>query len=88
MAIIVGSTPVIMIVASAPIPYGRYDELAVAGGIMGEPVELVQCKTIPLEVPATAEIVIEGLMSTETTEELTPFGEYPVICQRRRLTCQ
>ena len=34
MAIIVGSTPVIMIVASAPIPYGRYDELAVAGGIM------------------------------------------------------
>ncbi|HEX9879872.1 MAG TPA: UbiD family decarboxylase [Candidatus Binatia bacterium] len=77
VAIIVGSTPVIMIVASAPIPYGRHDELAVAGGIMGEPIELVKCKTVPLEVPATAEIVIEGLMSTEVTEELVPFGEYP-----------
>jgi 4-hydroxy-3-polyprenylbenzoate decarboxylase len=66
-----------MAVASAPIPYGRADELAVAGGILGAPVELVRCKTIPLEVPANAEIVIEGLMSTEVTEPLIPFGEYP-----------
>ena len=76
LAIVVGATPVIMTVGSARIPYGL-DELAVAGGITGAPLELVRCKTIPLEVPATAEIVIEGLMSTEMAEPRTPFGEYP-----------
>lgn len=76
LAIVVGATPVVMLVGSARIPYG-IDELAVAGGIGGSPLELVRCKTIPVEVPATAEIVIEGLMSTETAEPRTPFGEYP-----------
>lgn len=77
VAVVVGGVPVLMAVASAPIPYGGADELAVAGGVVGAPMELVHCKTIPLEVPATAEIVIEGLMSTEVTEPLIPFGEYP-----------
>jgi 4-hydroxy-3-polyprenylbenzoate decarboxylase len=77
VAVVVGGPPVLMATASAPIPYGGADEIAVAGGVVGAPMELVRCKTIPLEVPANAEIVIEGLMSTEVIEPLLPFGEYP-----------
>jgi 4-hydroxy-3-polyprenylbenzoate decarboxylase len=43
----------------------------------GEPVQLVRCKTVDLEVPADAEIVIEGMISTDTFEPHTSFGEYP-----------
>jgi UbiD family decarboxylase len=76
VAIVIGGAPEIMLVGSAHIPYGA-DELAVAGGIAGAPVELVRCKTIPLEVPAHAECIIEGIISTETVEPRLPFGEYP-----------
>ena len=76
VAITVGTTPNIVAVGSANIPYGT-DELAVAGGIAGRAVELVRCKTVPLEVPATAEIVIEGELSTEWQEPYTAYGEYP-----------
>jgi len=40
-----------------------------------EPVELVKCRTIDVEVPAHAEIVIEGEISTEFLEPEAPFGE-------------
>ena len=51
------------------------DELAVAGAIAGEPVALVKCKTVDLEVPANAEIVIEGELTTKELEPEAPFGE-------------
>jgi UbiD family decarboxylase len=76
IAIVIGVTTNIMLVGCAGIPYG-IDEMAVAGGLAGEPVELVPCKTIPLEVPAHAEIVIEGLLSTRVFEPRLGFGEYP-----------
>src|SRR5581483_3642043 len=76
VAIVVGMTPNVMLVASTGIPYG-IDELAVAGALAGEPMELVKCKTVPLEVPANAEIVIEGLLSTKLLEPRLAFGEYP-----------
>jgi UbiD family decarboxylase len=76
VAIIVGPSPALMAAAAAPIPYGTQDELSIAGGIIGAPLELVRCKTIPLAVPASAEIVIEGLMSTEVSEPLTATFEY------------
>jgi UbiD family decarboxylase len=76
LAVVIGATPNVMLVGSAAIPYGM-DELAVAGGLVGEPVELVACKTIPLEVPAHAEIVIEGMLSTREFEPRLAFGEYP-----------
>jgi UbiD family decarboxylase len=76
IAIVVGPTPNVMVAGCANVPYG-VDELAVAGGIAGEPVDLVRCKTIPLEVPAHAEIVIEGLLSTRVSEPRLAFGEYP-----------
>ncbi|HLY63921.1 MAG TPA: UbiD family decarboxylase, partial [Chloroflexota bacterium] len=76
LAIVVGATPNVMLVGSAPIPYGM-DELAVAGGLVGQPLEVAACKTVPLEVPATAEIVIEGFVSTDVLEPRLAFGEYP-----------
>jgi 4-hydroxy-3-polyprenylbenzoate decarboxylase len=85
VAIVVGPTPNLMLVGSARIPYGL-DEVAVAGGIAGEPIELVRCLTVPLEVPAHAEIVIEGMLSTSTLEPRFAFGEYPGYMQTERNT--
>ena len=76
VAIVIGATPNVMLVGSAALHYG-VDELAVAGAIAGEAMELVRCKTVPLEVPAHAEIVIEGMISTNTFEPRLAFGEYP-----------
>jgi len=76
VAIVLGALPDIAYVAAANLPYG-VDELEVAGGIRGRPVEMVRCKTIPLEVPAEAEIVIEGEISTEEMEPGEPFSDYP-----------
>lgn len=74
-AIVIGGPPILFYVGAAKIPYG-VDELEVAGGIIGEPIETVKCKTIDLEVPAHAEIVIEGVISTKRLEPGNAFGEY------------
>ncbi|MCP4012196.1 MAG: UbiD family decarboxylase, partial [Phycisphaeraceae bacterium] len=49
------------------------------GAILGKPVELVKCETVDLEVPASAEIVVEGTIDPdpETYEMEGPFAEYP-----------
>jgi UbiD family decarboxylase len=73
-AMVIGSSPNIGYVSVANLPYG-VDELDVAGGIAGEPVELIKCKTIDLEVPANAEIVFEGEFDTTEVEPEGPFGE-------------
>jgi len=73
-AIVIGGPPSIGYVSVAKFPIG-VNELAVAGGIAGEPVEVVKCKTVNLEVPATAEIVIEGEVSITELEPEGPFGE-------------
>jgi 4-hydroxy-3-polyprenylbenzoate decarboxylase len=75
-AIIVGATPNLTFAASASVPYG-VDEYSIAGALAGEPMKLVRCKTVDLEVPATAEIVIEGKISTEVLVPQGSFGEYP-----------
>ena len=43
---------------------------------MGEALELVKCRTVDLEVPASAEIVLEGRISVDNYEDEGPFGEY------------
>jgi 4-hydroxy-3-polyprenylbenzoate decarboxylase len=85
VAIVLGTLPDINFVAAANLPYGL-DELAVAGAIRGRPVELVRCKTVPLEVPAEAEIVIEGEISTERLEAEQPFSDFPgyLMVERHR----
>ncbi len=75
VAIVFGTDPVIGLAAVTPFPYG-VDELAVAGGVRGEPAEVVRGKTVDLLVPATAEIVIEGHIPPGGREQEGPFGEY------------
>ena len=72
-AIFMGVDPVTYL--TGPSRFGT-DELAVAGGIREKPVELVRCETCDLEVPANAEIVIEGEVSTDYVEPEGPFGEF------------
>ena len=73
-AVVVGPPPVVSYAAVQKVPYG-VDELAVAGGLVDEPIRLVKCKTVDIEVPADAEIVIEGILATDTVEPEGPFGE-------------
>jgi UbiD family decarboxylase len=74
VAIVIGLDPVVHMAAVAGLPHG-VSELAVAGALRGEPVQMVPCKTIPLAVPAAAEIVLEGRVTGEQRQE-GPFGEY------------
>jgi 4-hydroxy-3-polyprenylbenzoate decarboxylase/2,5-furandicarboxylate decarboxylase 1 len=53
------------------------DEFTVAGGWLGEPLELVKCETIDVYVPATTEIVLEGELLCGERRLEGPFGEYP-----------
>ncbi len=76
VAIVVGADPTIGLASVSSIPFG-VDELGVAGRLRGEPVDVVKCETVDLEVPATAEIVIEGLIPPRRRELEGPFGEYP-----------
>ncbi|MFC1872553.1 UbiD family decarboxylase [Chloroflexota bacterium] len=59
IAVAVGTEPVVLLSSCCRIPYG-VDELEFAGGVRGEPVEMVECETLDLDVPATSELVIEG----------------------------
>lgn len=53
------------------------DEFTIAGAMLGEPLRLVKCETVDLEVPADAEIVLEGVIPPGIREKEAPFGEYP-----------
>ncbi|MBI2849105.1 MAG: UbiD family decarboxylase [Chloroflexi bacterium] len=74
-AVVIGFVPAIGMTSVAKLPY-EVSEYAVAGGIAREPIELVRCETIDLEVPATSEIVLEGEIPTDFLEPEAPFGEY------------
>jgi UbiD family decarboxylase len=75
VAIAIGVDPRIVMSASCPFPFGS-DELAMAGALRGKPVEIVPCKTVPLEVPADAELVLEGELRPNEKREEGPFGEF------------
>ena len=73
-AIVLGCAPAVLFTGPQKLQIDQ-DEMAVAGGLIGRPVETVKCKTIDLVVPADAEIVIEGLIDTDVLEPEGPFGE-------------
>ncbi len=73
-AIVVGGPPNLAFSATMGLPFD-VDEYTVAGGLAGEPVELVKCKTVDLEVPANADIVFEGELTTEEMVMEGPHGE-------------
>ncbi len=74
VAIVVGTVPAVSYAATQKVPPDM-DEIALAGGLVGAPVELVKCQTVDLEAPATAEIILEGIIPTNYMEEEGPFGE-------------
>jgi 2,5-furandicarboxylate decarboxylase 1 len=74
VAMVIGAHPAIYYASGFTSSYGL-DELEVAGGLLEDPIRLVKCETIDIEVPADAELVIEGeVLPAEMTEE-GPFGE-------------
>ncbi len=73
-AIVIGCAPVVAFTGPQKLGIDE-DEMAVAGGLAGRPMRVTRCKTIDLEIPADAEIVVEGLIDTELLEPEGPFGE-------------
>ncbi|WP_035100811.1 UbiD family decarboxylase [Aneurinibacillus terranovensis] len=75
-AIVIGVDPVTLLASQASTPYG-VDELEIAGSLRGEPLEVVRCETVDIDVPAFAEIVLEGKILPHVREPEGPFGEFP-----------
>ena len=73
-AIVLGCPPFVAFMGPQKLPVG-VDEFDVAGGLAGVPIEVVTGRTVPLRVPAQAEIVIEGQIDLEFLEPEAPFGE-------------
>ena len=74
IAIVIGCAPVVFFTGPQKLAVDR-DELEVAGGLAGVPIRKAKCVTVDLEVPADAEIVIEGVIDTAVLEPEAPFGE-------------
>src|SRR5713101_931666 len=75
VAIALGGDPAMIYAASAPLPPG-IDEVVFAGWLRGSGVEMVACRTIDLEVPAQAEIVLEGWVDPTERRTEGPFGDH------------
>jgi len=75
IAIVVGVHPLFSLGAQAFTP-STEDEYAVIGGMMGEALHVVRAKTVPILVPADAEMVIEGKILPNVRREEGPFGEF------------
>ena len=73
-AIVLGAPPYVAFVAPQKLPLDL-DEAGVAGGLAGEPIQVVRAKTVDLLVPAEADVVIEGFIDTTRLEPEGPFGE-------------
>jgi len=74
VAFVIGCAPVVFFTGPQKLNVGQ-DEMAVAGGLADEAIRTVRCKTVDLEVPADAEIIIEGLVDPDLLEPEGPFGE-------------
>ena len=73
-AVVLGCPPSVAFTSAQKCPEAL-DEFEVAGGLVGAPINVVRAKTVDLLVPAEAEIVIEGFISTRDFEPEAPFGE-------------
>ncbi len=75
VAVVLGPDPVLTYAATAPLPE-ELDEFMFAGLLRHEPVSLVKCLTVDLEVPANAQIVFEGLVKAGERRREGPFGDH------------
>ncbi len=75
VAVAIGADPVVCMAGILPIP-PDLDELMFAGFLRREPVEMAPCETVELEVPAQAEIVLEGYVDVDELRTEGPFGDH------------
>ena len=75
VAVALGSDPAVMYSAILPLP-PDLDEMMIAGFLRGKPVEMVKCETSDIEVPANAEIVLEGYVELGEMRTEGPFGDH------------
>jgi len=76
VAVVIGCHPLILFgtgLWKGPIDVDEYD---VAGGFLGEPLEVIPCETVDLDVPAQSEIILEGEILAGVREDEGPFGEF------------
>jgi 4-hydroxy-3-polyprenylbenzoate decarboxylase len=78
MAVAIGVDETLIMAGAAALPYGS-DEFHLAGGLAREPVKLLKCKTVDLEVPSSAEIVLEGKILPNVRIKEGPFLDYSGI---------
>ena len=74
-AAVIGADPGVILAAVTPVP-DTLSEYQFAGLLRGKSAELVDCKTVPLKVPAQAEIVLEGHVSLDETAPEGPYGDH------------
>jgi 2,5-furandicarboxylate decarboxylase 1 len=75
VAVMFGVVPAVVLSSQISTHLYHSDKLDVAGGLIGKPLDVVQCKTVDLEVLADAEVVFEGRMLPHVREMEGPFGE-------------
>ena len=75
VAVALGGDPALTYAATAPLPE-ELDEMVFAGFLRKQPVEMVRCRTVDLEVPAQAEIVLEGYVEPGERRMEGPFGDH------------
>lgn len=73
MAIAIGLHPVDMLAAAS---HTLVDEFELAGALRGEPLELIRCETLDIDVPAHAEIILEGTIQADQLEPEGPIGDW------------
>ncbi|WP_428247836.1 UbiD family decarboxylase [Ferrovibrio sp.] len=74
-AVVIGADPGVILAAVTPVPE-TLSEYQFAGLLRGKKVELVNCRTVPLKVPAEAEIVLEGYVSLDKYGDEGPYGDH------------
>lgn len=75
VAVVLGADPALLLASVAALPEGM-DEIAFSGLLRGAPCRMVPCRTIDLEVPADAEVVLEGVVPPHERRREGPFGDH------------
>ena len=75
VAVAIGTDPVLTFSAIVPAP-PDVEEFIIAGFLRQKPIELVKCETVDLEVPANAEIILEGYVNLDELRSEVPFGDH------------
>jgi 4-hydroxy-3-polyprenylbenzoate decarboxylase len=75
VAVVIGCDPAMLLASVAPLPEGM-DEIAFAGYLRGKPTPMTHAKTIGIDVPANAEIILEGTVDPNELKPEGPFGDH------------